>query len=321
MFSQAQAVDQLNQWGAEDIPFLFFTDFLGEKVWAKAISKLDPKEVSFNFNGRKNLTQGRSGVEITFEPIRKEIFNLAFSQVLSEINYGNSFLTNLTFETPIKLRGDLSRVFHSASARYKLKFEDSFICFSPETFVSIVDHKIRSFPMKGTISAKLPNASAKILADLKETAEHITIVDLIRNDLSQVATNVRVDRFRYVDEIRTSHGNLLQVSSEIVGDLSSNWKEQIGTLIFALLPAGSISGAPKSKTIDIIRSVENHDRGFYTGICGLFEDGKFDSGVMIRFIEKRGEKYFYKGGGGITALSNFDLEYQEYISKIYVPVH
>ena len=173
--------------------------------------------------------------------------------------------------------------------------------------------------MKGTIDASLQDAVKVILADLKETAEHNTIVDLIRNDLSMVATNVKVNRFRYIEEIVTHEKILLQVSSEISGNLPENHLSDLGNIFRKLLPAGSISGAPKSKTLQIIREAETYSRGFYTGVFGYFDGSKLDSGVMIRFIKKENEKLFFCSGGGITANSNPQAEFNELKDKVYVP--
>ncbi|HET9052666.1 MAG TPA: chorismate-binding protein, partial [Cyclobacteriaceae bacterium] len=131
---------------------------------------------------------------------------------------------------------------------------------------------------------------------------------------------VEVTRFRYVEEIRTSQKNLLQVSSEIRGELDPNYKERLGDIILALLPAGSVSGAPKCKTLDIIRWAEDEPRGYYTGIVGLFDGSVLDSGVMIRFLEREKDALFYRSGGGITVQSNVESEYKEAIDKVYVPL-
>jgi para-aminobenzoate synthetase component 1 len=85
------------------------------------------------------------------------------------------------------------------------------------------------------------------------------------------------------------------------------------------LPAGSISGAPKPKTLEIIKKIEDYERGFYTGICGYFDGNALDTGVMIRFIEQEGDQLFFKSGGGITSFSDAKTEYQEMIDKIYLP--
>ena len=91
------------------------------------------------------------------------------------------------------------------------------------------------------------------------------------------------------------------------------------TSFFRLLPAGSVSGAPKKKTTEIIASAEGTPRGYYTGIAGLFDGRDLNSGVLIRFIEKRDNGYFYRSGGGITSFSEPLSEYNEMIDKIYVP--
>ncbi len=149
----------------------------------------------------------------------------------------------------------------------------------------------------------------------------MTIVDLIRNDLSEVAKNVNVNRFRYIDRINTNHKDLLQVSSEIAGDLSSDYVSHLGSILISLLPAGSISGAPKKKTIQIIREAEQEKRGFYTGVFGYFDGKNLDSSVIIRFIEQEDGHFYYRSGGGITAQSEVEKEYQEVIDKIYVPIY
>ena len=144
--------------------------------------------------------------------------------------------------------------------------------------------------------------------------------ELIRSIRTMVSTGVTVKRFRYIDRIVTNRKALLQVSSEICGDLPSDWASRLGDILFTLLPAGSVTGAPKEKTVEIIRDTENYQRGFYTGICGYFDGKTLDSGVMIRFIENDGGTFAFKSRGGITALSDVKSEYEEMIQKVYVPV-
>jgi len=187
-------------------------------------------------------------------------------------------------------------------------------------FVSISNGIISAYPMKGTIDASIPNAETFILQNEKELAEHITIVDLLRNDLSIVSRNVSVKRFRYIDLIKTNEKNLLQVSSEITGVLDIDYYKNIGNIIFELLPAGSISGAPKKSTLSIIRESEIYERGYYTGVFGCFDGKNLKSAVMIRFIEASKEGFIYKSGGGITIYSESESEYIELIDKIYAPI-
>ena len=174
--------------------------------------------------------------------------------------------------------------------------------------------------MKGTIDASIPGAEKKLFDNQKEQAEHATIVDLLRNDLSQITTNVTVEKFRYVDKIVSNQKELLQVSSKISGIISESNRRKLGNIVFCLLPAGSVTGAPKNKTIEIIRSAETYKRGFYTGIAGYFDGQNLDSCVMIRFIENQNGSLLYKSGGGITAQSIAEEEYQELIDKVYVPI-
>ena len=223
-----------------------------------------------------------------------------------------------------------------------------FVCFSPETFVRIKGGRIYSYPMKGTLDASLPNAEKLLMEDQKEAAEHATIVDLIRNDLSRVAEDVRVDKYRYVDVLHTNKGDILQTSSEISGRLPEDYPHHLGEILDAQLPAGSITGAPKDKTMQIIHEAEGYDRGFYTGIMGIYDQGELNSAVMIRFIEeetspvdfetdgeknfkakegkasegkepKASRKLYFKAGGGITSKSDCRKEYEEVIQKIYLP--
>ncbi len=313
----------LNTWGNQKIPFLFIVDFEVEKPMVWKLKQIDSSKIRYNIRGFSNAVSEYSKTNsgsITKFPNTFEAYEKKFKFVFEELKHGNSFLTNLTDKTRIESDKSLAELFDQCKAAYKLLFKDEFLVFSPESFIRIRDNKIYSFPMKGTIDASIPNAKEKILSDQKELAEHITIVDLIRNDISQVASNVIVKRFRYIEEVKTQEKNLLQVSSEIIGDLKPDYTSRIGDLIISLLPAGSVSGAPKAKTLEIIRTAEIEKRGYYTGVFGYFDGVNLDSGVMIRYIEKRGDQLFYRSGGGITAQSNVTSEYQELIDKIYVPI-
>ena len=88
-----------------------------------------------------------------------------------------------------------------------------------------------------------------------------------------------------------------------------------------MLPAGSICGAPKKKTVEIILEAEQYDRGYYTGVFGHWDGNCLDSAVAIRYIEKEGENLVFKSGGGITFQSRCELEYDEMLKKVYVPIY
>ncbi|MEY4930683.1 MAG: hypothetical protein RI909_1407 [Bacteroidota bacterium] len=316
-------VQQLNTWGQHKVPFLFLIDFEWKKPIAWTIDQLDAEKMLFSLNGFTNaLNQHRvdKNIYIKKNPISREEYQHKFNTVYNHLSRGDSFLVNLTVKTAIELNRTLQELFYLSEAKYKCWLQNQCLFFSPETFIQIRDHKIYAYPMKGTIDASINNAREIILTNKKELAEHITIVDLIRNDLSQVASQVKISRFRYVEEITTHDKTLLQVSSEIMGELPEHFHAKLGDILFTLLPAGSVSGAPKKKTCQIIQDAEGEDRGYYTGVFGYFDGENLDSGVAIRFIEQEGTSMYFRSGGGITAQSRSEEEYVEAIQKIYVPI-
>jgi len=275
----------------------------------------------FDFDGIKNYTPKNIDKKTIFSktPISFDRYKKAFDKVIEEIKKGNTYLLNLTFPTKIETNLTLEEIFYKSIAKFKIKYKN-FVCFSPERFVKIENNKIYTYPMKGTIDAKIPNAKEKILANPKELAEHTMVVDLLRNDLGIVGKNVKVTKFRYIDKIKAGNKELLQVSSEIVASLDKNWQKDWQSLLLKLLPAGSITGTPKKKTIEIIKEVEKYDRGFYTGIFGIIDEDKgfLDSAVMIRYVEETPNGFVYKSGGGITLDSDVKSEYQELVDKVYL---
>jgi para-aminobenzoate synthetase component 1 len=173
--------------------------------------------------------------------------------------------------------------------------------------------------MKGTLVVSETNKEEDLRLDYKEKAEHATIVDLIRNDLSQVAFPICVEKYQYIDRVKTHTGELWQMSSKITGTLMPEFERKFGSILVKLLPAGSITGAPKKATMELIKKAEQYERGFYTGIMGKFDGTNFNSGVLIRFIEKSTNGLIYKSGGGITVFSEVQKEYNELIQKVYLP--
>jgi len=136
-----------------------------------------------------------------------------------------------------------------------------------------------------------------------------------------VATEVTVTRYRYLEKLITHRSTLLQMSSEIRGRLPEDYRSRLGELFFCMLPAGSITGAPKKKTVEIIREAETYQRGFYTGVMGYFDGDNLDSAVLIRFLEQTEQGMVYKSGGGITFKSDARSEYEEMKQKVYVPIY
>lgn len=263
MQKQKHIINKLNSLGKKGKPFIFLVDFDGS---TPLIYYPDETEKVLwetpncsNYKKQKNYKQI---AEWNIQPISFQEYQKGFKTIQNHIHNGDTYLLNFTQPTKIETNLNLDEIFNISSAKYKIYLKDNFVCFSPETFVKIDDGKISSYPMKGTIDATIENAKELILNDSKELAEHNTIVDLIRNDLSLVAENVEVEKFRYLERIKTNQQDLWQVSSKITGDLPNNYTENIGDTIYTMLPAGSVSGAPKKKTVEIIHDTENYSRGF-----------------------------------------------------------
>lgn len=308
--------DLLNEFGKNKKSCFFLIDFEGNNAEIYPLETLEKNEIFFDFSAKKN--QNSTKEKLCPSPIPFINFETSFNKIMKGLKRGDSYLANLTFSTPIQPI-DLQEVFKKTWAKYKILYKNKWVCFSPESFIKITDNQVFTYPMKGTINAHIPNAKKLLLENKKEQAEHATIVDLLRNDLSLISDNVIVTKYRYTEKIQTQKGEIWQTSSEIKGDLQENWQENLGNLLKKILPAGSISGAPKKKTLELIQSAETHQRGFYTGIAGIFTGTTLDTCVLIRFIENIDNQYFYKSGSGITTQSNCLDEYNEIQQKIYLP--
>jgi len=318
-----QFIDKVNDLALKKISFLFIMDF--EKKIPIVLTKNEAldKNILFKVGDQINYKPlkkiNKKSIYIQKFPMDKNEYLMAFNKVQYHLRKGNTYLLNLTFPTKVLINETLEDIFHYADSNYKILMKDYFLSYSPECFIKIKNNKIFSYPMKGTISSLIENAKRKIIDDKKELWEHSTIVDLIRNDLALFASKIKVNRFRYLEEVSSDKSSLFQVSSEVQGDLPFNWQSKLGDLIWGMLPAGSVSGAPKEKTLEIIRSVEKGSRGYYSGVYGYFDGFSLDSAVSIRFIENAKDGYYYRSGGGITANSEFENEFDELLRKIYVP--
>ncbi len=322
-FEAASVCQKMNEAGKRRIPFLFGVNF---EMTSGFFFENPMNDQSILFSVGKNSNHAQLQIDNNVLPLLKkhpgsyDEYYSKFRIVSNALRKGNSFLLNLTERTAIECNLTLKEIYSRTHALYKLYVPGRFVCFSPESFVRIAGGEISSYPMKGTIDASLPDAEAQLMEDYKETCEHNTIVDLIRNDLSIVAEHVHVRRFRYVDVLKTNQKELLQTSSEICGTLPGDYHERLGSIIFDMLPAGSISGAPKQSTVNTIREAEKMERGYYSGVFGYYDGETLDSAVMIRYIEQEDGNYYFRSGGGITVNSDPKEEYQEVLDKIYLPL-
>lgn len=306
------------QYIREGIPFLFVISYDMSDIRIHTLEELaGTKEILYDFNGVSNCRESLSKpFSLTKMPVGIQEYKKAFESVQSAQREGDSYLLNLTFATDIQINLTFEEIFKISRAPYKLKYGDEFVFFSPERFIRIEDGIITTSPMKGTKVRTSDASEAELLSDEKEAAEHLTVVDLLRNDLNMIAEDVTVERYRYVSSIRHGENAIIQTSSDISGRLRD---DDYFSALMKLLPAGSICGAPKKRTLEIIRENEPGERGFYTGVSGIFDGKVMDTCVNIRYIEYNNGRTVYKSGGGITVYSNMEDEYKEMTDKVYVP--
>ena len=316
--SKYRGFSKINHLGSKKEPFLFIISYDKSKIYVEPLKSLSG-EIAYSFDINSRLDIEKKGILEKY-PIGYKSYLNYFYRVKEEIKRGNTYLLNLTFKTKIETNLTLFEIFARAKAPYRLLIDDSFVCFSPECFVTIKDNVISTFPMKGTIDASIDNAKEKILLDEKESAEHTMIVDLMRNDLNIVASNTSVPEFRYIDKIKAGDKELLQVSSRVEAKLEDNWSSRLGDILDSLTPAGSITGTPKRKTVELIDEIEPDSRGLYSGIFGIYDGVNMQSAVIIRAISKEKNSFYYHSGGGITIDSDPKSEYQEMLDKIYLPL-
>lgn len=323
LYHEDSGFEEMDRLSEKKVPYFFMIDFLKENIEIFLKNDLNNEGLLIEFQYFKNTFEQHDDLEISWEifPESQEEYRKGFDKVQQHLRKGNSYLVNFTRKTLVETNRSLEEIFYISKAKYKVYYPGRFVFFSPETFVKIIENQIYTYPMKGTVEARFENAETLLKNNIKEKAEHYTVVDLLRNDLSMVADEVNVNDFQRIDLIKTRQKDLLAMSSEISGKLKPQFRNKTGSLMKMLLPAGSILGAPKHKTLEIVLETEKYDRGFYSGVCGWFDGENLDSAVMIRFIENENGKMYFKSGGGITHMSKLADEYQEMKNKIYVPVY
>ncbi|MBE6497002.1 MAG: anthranilate synthase component I [Methanobrevibacter sp.] len=188
---------------------------------------------------------------------------------------------------------------------------------SPETLVKLTDKKLFTFPLAGTRPrGKTPEEDAELekelLADEKELAEHNMLVDLGRNDIGRIAEigSVNVDKYLSIEKF--SH--VMHIGSTVSGTLRSDLDSLVA--IDSILPAGTLSGAPKLRACEIINELENNKRGIYGGAIGYVDlSGNVDTCISIRIAFARNNKVFIRSGAGIVADSVPENEFEECLNK------
>ena len=188
---------------------------------------------------------------------------------------------------------------------------------SPETLVKLEDGVLHTFPLAGTrprgkTEEEDRKLEAELLADEKELAEHNMLVDLGRNDLGKISKfgTVEVEKLRSIE--RYSH--VMHIGSTVRGQIADGYDAL--SAIEAVLPAGTLSGAPKIRACQLIGELENNKRGIYGGAIGYIDfTGNMDTCIAIRIAYKKNGKVFVRSGAGLVADSVPEKEYEECLNK------
>ena len=252
-------------------------------------------------------------------------YDRALSRIKEEIAEGNTYQVNYTYDchiqtslAPLELYEMLRPHQTTPYTAFIENQYESILSFSPELFFELEGSTIRAKPMKGTAKRGKDSAEDKnnllfLQDDAKNRAENVMIVDLLRNDLGKVAIpgSVTVKNLFEIETHKTVH----QMTSEIVATL----KEQttLWEIFLALFPCGSVTGAPKRSTMQIIDALERGPRGVYCGAIGFLEPGHATFSVPIRILQRTRDEtaYRYRVGSGIVWDSDIHEEWLETQTK------
>jgi para-aminobenzoate synthetase/4-amino-4-deoxychorismate lyase len=294
------------------------------QAWSfKSYQSLSKEEVDAFISDRISALEPDSrisGVASLNCSINEEQFTSDIETIQEYIRNGDTYQINHTFRIRGETYGDPLALYARLRSRQPGRFgafisEDSscILSQSPELFIQKQGNTLRAMPMKGTASA-LSDSAEHLSADAKNQAENVMIVDLLRNDLSRLALPGTVSVPQLFEVAR--YGDVLQMTSTVQAEMKPGI--QLHDVLNAVFPCGSVTGAPKKRSMEIIQELEAQDRGYYCGALGWIDpSGDFAFSVPIRTLEvdqntKTHASAFTLGiGAGITIDSEASQEWEE----------
>jgi len=277
----------------------------------------------------KNIISGKPVIPFSFKRKDKERTNLSdleFKKLvdngIKHCKLGDVFQIVLSKRFYQDFQGDEFQVYRALRSinpsPYLFYFDyGSFKIFgsSPEAQIVIKNDKATIYPIAGTFKRTGDDEfdkkeAEKLSNDIKENSEHVMLVDLARNDLSKISKNVEVEKFKDIQ----FYSHVIHLVSKVSGKIKPDKKID---LISGTFPAGTLSGAPKHKAMQLIENYENLSREFYGGAIGFMGfNGDFNHAIIIRSFLSKNRRLFYQAGAGIVFKSNRDSENQEVYNKI-----
>ena len=320
-----------NESFGDDIPDIYYS--LYSEIIVVNTFNNDANLISHSGNKNKideieNLIQGGKTNEFSFKLNGKLESNLTDDEFLKMVDNGikhcyrgDVFQIVLSRKFSQKFSGDefcVYRQLRSINPSPYLFYFDygSFKIFgsSPEAQLVIKDKKAEIHPIAGTFKRSGDDAvdkekAIKLFEDDKENSEHMMLVDLARNDLSRSCSNVKVEKDREIQ----FYSHVIHLVSKVTGELKSPSNDIIGNTF----PAGTLTGAPKFRAMELIEEYENHTRSFYGGAIGFIDfDNNFNHAIMIRSFLSKNQNLFLQAGAGIVSKSNRNNELNEVYNKI-----
>lgn len=301
------------------------TYLIANGITGEAAKLMD--EMETRINGKPVYMQKESDTEYPIEVqpnFAKDEYKQAVDRMIRYIIEGDIYIVNMTQQLTVKSDKVPLDVFYDLRENNPSPFGGYFdygdfqiVCASPERFLKMQKGHVNTRPIKGTRKrGETPEEDMLMRTELekseKDKSELLMIVDLERNDLNRVCNpgSVKVTELFTVEEYAT----VFHLVSDIEGDLEES--KNIMDLLEAAFPGGSITGAPKYRAMEIIDEMENNKRNLYTGSIGyLTLDGDCDFNIVIRTALHKDGKYYLGVGGGITAESDLEFEYEETLQK------